>query len=104
MAAHGRIFKLPMLTNFLSIAVFAAVAIARPPAFFNIKTYGAQGDGAALDTAAVNKAIDAASAAGGGTVYFPPGTYVAGSIHLKSNVTLYLEQGSTVEASTDPNV
>jgi len=87
--------------------IFFAVitgAMAQPPHSFDVKTSGAKGDGATLDTAAINRAIDAANAAGGGTVYFPPGTYVSGSIHLKSNVTLYLEQGSTIEASTDPNV
>ena len=93
-----------MLTKILASVFLASFAAAQPPANFNIKSYGAVGDGKTLATAAINQAIDAANAAGGGTVYFPPGTYVAGSIHLKSNVTLYLGQGSTIEASTDPNV
>src|SRR6185369_14919131 len=67
------------------------------------KAHGAKGDGTTLDTAAIQRAIDAASAAGGGTVYFPAGRFVAGSIRLKSNITLYLEQGSVIEASADPN-
>jgi len=53
------------------------------------------------DRDAINKAIDAAEAAGGGTVYFPAGTYVTGSIRLRSNITLQLEHGSVIEASTD---
>src|SRR5205823_1518708 len=44
--------------------------------FYNIKTYGAKGDGKTLDTNSVNKAIDAAAATGGGTVFFPAGTYL----------------------------
>jgi polygalacturonase len=69
---------------------------------FDIKSYGAKGDGLALDTAAINQAIDAAHAAGGGTVYLPGGTYLAGSVHLRSNVALYLGQGSTILATNDP--
>jgi polygalacturonase len=69
---------------------------------FDVKKYGAVGDGKALDSPAINKAIDAASAAGGGTVYFTAGTYLSGSIRLKSNVALYLDQGATIQASSDP--
>ena len=69
---------------------------------FNVKDYGALGNGTTLDTPAINKAIEAAAEAGGGTVYFPSGTYLCFSIHLKSNVTLYLAQGSTIMAA-DPN-
>jgi polygalacturonase len=75
-----------------------------PPMVFSIKTYGAAGDGKTLATPAINRAIEAANAAGGGTVYFPPGTYLSGSIHLKSNVTMFFEQGSILEASDDPSV
>jgi polygalacturonase len=49
-----------------------------------------------LDSAAINQAIDAAAAAGGGTVYFPAGTYLSGSIRLKSHITLDLGAGSTI--------
>jgi polygalacturonase len=68
---------------------------------FNVKTFGATGDGKNLDSDAINKAIDAASEKGGGTVYFPVGTYVSASIRLKSNITLYLEAGSVIEAVSD---
>ncbi|HWB85087.1 MAG TPA: glycoside hydrolase family 28 protein [Bryobacteraceae bacterium] len=68
---------------------------------FNVRTFGAAGEGKTLDTAAVNKAIDAASAAGGGTVHFPPGHYLCYSIHLKSNVSLYLEHGAVI-VGADP--
>ena len=68
---------------------------------FNVRTFGAAGDGKSLDTEAVNKAIGAAAAAGGGTVLFPAGSYLCRSIHLNSNVDLYLDQGSTIVAA-DP--
>ncbi|MGD1276312.1 MAG: glycoside hydrolase family 28 protein [Tepidisphaeraceae bacterium] len=66
---------------------------------YSVRTFGAKGDGTTLDTPAVNKAIEAASASGGGTVYFPAGNYLCYSIHLKSNTTLYIEQGATILAA-----
>ena len=69
---------------------------------FDVKSSGAKGDGKTLDTAAINKAIDAAAAAGGGTVNFPAGEYLSYSIHLKSNVTLYLDAGATIVAAETP--
>jgi hypothetical protein len=68
--------------------------------FFNVRQHGAVADGATLDTAAINRAIDAAAAAGGGLVYVPPGIYLVGTIVLKSNITLYLEAGATLQGST----
>ncbi|HEX3084041.1 MAG TPA: glycoside hydrolase family 28 protein [Pyrinomonadaceae bacterium] len=70
---------------------------------YNVKTFGAKGDGKAVDTAAINKTIDAAAAAGGGTVYFPAGNYLSVSIHLKSNVALYLDHGATIIAANTSN-
>jgi polygalacturonase len=68
---------------------------------FNVCSYGARGDGQQLDSPSVNRAIDAASEAGGGIVYFPSGTYLSGSIRLKSNITLYLDQGASIVAIQD---
>jgi polygalacturonase len=72
------------------------------PLFFDIRTYGAAGTGKVLDTPAVNAAIEAASKAGGGTVIFPAGTWLCFSIHLKSNVHLYLSQGAILLAAESP--
>jgi polygalacturonase len=70
--------------------------------YFDVRTFGATGGGKTIDTAAINKAIDAASAAGGGTVLFPAGDYLSYSIHLKSGVTLHLEPGATIIAADPP--
>ncbi|PYS88596.1 MAG: exo-poly-alpha-D-galacturonosidase [Acidobacteria bacterium] len=69
---------------------------------FDVRVFGAKGDGKALDSPAINQAIETAAAKGGGTVFFPPGTYRSFSIRLKSNITLYFDQGSTLLAAS-PN-
>jgi polygalacturonase len=66
---------------------------------FNIKEYGAVGDGAVLNTVAIQQAIDACTAAGGGTVWVPAGEYVIGTIQLKSHVTLSLDYGASLLGS-----
>ena len=65
----------------------------------SVKAFGAMGDGAAIDTPAVNRAIDAAAEKGGGTVLFPAGEYLCHSIHLRSNVALFLDQGAVIIAA-----
>jgi hypothetical protein len=67
----------------------------------NVREYGANGDGRARDTSAVQRAVDAAEKAGGGVVYLPAGTYLCGTVHLKSRVTLSLDPGATILASPD---
>lgn len=63
---------------------------------FNVRSYGAIGDGKNLDSPAINKAIDAAAKVGGGTVWVPAGTYLSGSIHLQSNINLHIDAGATI--------
>lgn len=63
--------------------------------------FGATADGKALDSPAINRAIDACTQAGGGVVYVRPGVYRSGTIILKSNVTLYLEAGAVILGSVD---
>ncbi len=70
--------------------------------WFDVRAFGAAGDGKTLDTAAINRAIDAAASAGGGIVRFPAGDYLSYSIHLKSKVTLQLETGSTIIGAASP--
>ncbi len=69
---------------------------------FDVRYYGAVGDGRSLDTPAIQSAIDACHAQGGGTVVVPPGSYVTGAIFLRSNLTLYLDAGATLLGSEDP--
>lgn len=65
-------------------------------AIFNVYDYGAAGDGKTLDSPAIDRAIEACAKAGGGTVYLSAGTYLSGSIHLKSNINLYIGSGATI--------
>lgn len=71
-----------------------------PAADFNVRAFGAKGDGVALDSPAFNAAIEAASAAGGGTVRVPAGTYLCFSIRLRSHLRLQLEPGAVIRAAT----
>ena len=73
---------------------------ARPP--FDVRAFGAAGDGRTKDTAAVQRAVDAAAAAGGGEVLLPAGTYLSGSVRLRSGVDLHLAAGAVLRASPDP--
>ncbi len=71
------------------------------PLLWDVRNFGAAGDGKTLDTPAINRAIEEAASSGGGTVYFPAGNYLCYSIHLKSKVALFIEQGATIVAA-DP--
>ncbi|MEA1673197.1 glycoside hydrolase family 28 protein [Nitrospirillum sp. BR 11163] len=81
-----------------------ALAASRPPdsggeGWIDVRRFGARGDGRAIDTPAVNRAIEHAAARGGGTVHFPAGTYACHTIRLKSRITLYLDNGATLLAA-----
>lgn len=70
--------------------------------FINVCDYGVVGDGETNNTQAIVKVIEMAEKRGGGTIYFPPGDYVTGTIELKDNMTLYLDSGATILGSADP--
>jgi len=76
-------------------------AKASEPGVFPVRAFGATGDGANGDTSAINRAIEAAAASGGGRVYFAAGRYLCYSIRLKSDVSLHLDQGAVIVAA-DP--
>ncbi len=69
---------------------------------FNVKEYGATSRKQDDASPAIQKAIDAAAAAGGGVVYLPPGEYTSGTLRLRSHVNIYIESGATLFASEDP--
>src|ERR1017187_4563575 len=71
----------------------------RATVFYDVRAFGAVGDGKTIDTPAINRAIDAAATGSGGTVYFRAGNYLCYSIHLKSKVAIYLDAGATIVAA-----
>lgn len=90
----GQLVRSGKLPNQRAVSIVTANA-------FDVRAYGAKGDGKSLDSPSVNRAIETAAQAGGGTVFFPAGTYRCFSIHLQSHVALYLDQGATILAA-DP--
>lgn len=95
-----RRFGITVLSLYLSMFTSVVRATGTSP-FFNVVDYGAVGNGTTMCTEAIQKAVDACSAAGGGTVYIPAGQFLSGAIFLKSNVTLNISEGATLLASTN---
>lgn len=71
--------------------------------FYNVVDYGAKGDGLTNNTKAINTAIEAAAKNGGGTVFFPAGEYLSFTIHLKSKITLHLDNGAVLIGDQEKN-
>jgi polygalacturonase len=71
----------------------ALIPLTASAAEFRVSAYGAKGDGKTLDTAAIQKTIDAAAKAGNGTIVFDPGVYLSGSLFLKWGTRLGVDQG-----------
>lgn len=94
----GRMGFFPIL---IVLMVEAQAVIASPAGIFNIRDYGAVGDGKTFDTNAIQKAVDACTSAGGGQVLLSPGRYLSGTVHLKSHVTFFLDAGATLVGTTD---
>jgi len=80
-------------------AVLLMMTVMASANVYNVKDFGAKGDGKTLDSEAVNKAIEECTSKGGGQVYLPQGTYLCGSIRLKSNVELHLSAGAKILAA-----
>ena len=85
----------------LGTAFFALTQAQQSPTIFNIKNYGARGDGKTINTIALNKAVEACADAGGGTVVIPAGIYLSGTVRMKSHVTLLLEKGAVIKGVAD---
>lgn len=83
---------------FFILLLFSGVLHAQT---YNVRDFGAVADETTINTAALQKAVDACNTKGGGTVYVPAGTFITGTFHLKSNVNLYLENGAVLKGSAD---
>jgi len=100
--------KTPSLLRLLSLAFCVAVLGVSPrlhaagATVFNVRDYGATGQQADDARPSIQRAIDACAAAGGGTVYLPPGAYTSGTLRLRSHLRFEIEAGATLFASTDP--
>jgi polygalacturonase len=98
---------MPTLSTRLAVVLVLAAGAApataprQGPAVFDVRRFGAKADGQAVDSGAINGAIEAAAAAGGGIVDIPAGRYLSFSIRLKSHVTLRLDPGAVLVAA-DP--
>jgi polygalacturonase len=86
------------------VALGESVEPAATVTLYDVRTFGATGDGKTVDSPAINRAIAAVAAAGGGTLVFPAGLYLSFTIRLASKVDLYLSQGCTILAADSPQV
>ncbi len=87
------------LTAVLMLAGTSPGAAEMPPATYVVTSFGAAADGKAMDTPAIQGAIDDCADGGGGAVYFPPGVYLSGSIRLKTGVRLWIDPGARILGS-----
>jgi polygalacturonase len=86
----------------LGIILVQPATQAAVPRIFDVRQYGAKGDGTTLDTAAIQKALDECGRAGGGVVRVEPGTYLTRPLELRSKTTLLLEAGAMLKATDVP--
>lgn len=102
---RGQFPNLPRIILCVSILMFTSCLFAartnsqKSP--YDVRDFGAVGDGRAMNTEAIQSAIDACAESGGGTVFFPAGRYQTGTIHLKSHIRLHLDTGAVILGSTD---
>ncbi|MGC3991741.1 MAG: glycoside hydrolase family 28 protein [Chthoniobacteraceae bacterium] len=95
-------FKATLLTSLAALGLlFAPSLSAAEPKIVDVTKAGVLGDGTTLNTTSLQKAIDDLAAAGGGTLEFPAGRYLTGTVQLKSNLTLQLDEGATILGSTN---
>lgn len=88
------------MTRLLFVFLFCVCGLLGHAAnVYSVMDYGAKGDGKTLDSPAINRAIEAAAANGGGRIELPAGSYLCGSIRLKDNIELHLMAGAKIVAA-----
>lgn len=85
----------------MALATAVAQGAAGPSRLFNVRDFGAAGDGVTLDTRAINATVEAAARIGGGQVLFPAGRYLSGTVHLRSHIALLFEAGARLVGTTN---
>lgn len=101
--ANGKSLFSPGVMILGILAALSPMGQAADSSPYHVRTYGAAGDGSALDTAAIQKAVDACAAGGGGTVRIPAGRYLTGPIFLRSCIQVEIEAGAVLLGSTNFN-
>ncbi len=97
--SNARMLSLLLVIPFLCLS--PAIGWAAGSKVFNVREFGATGDGRTLDTKAIQQALDACGTDGGGTVLFPAGTYLSQPLTLRTKTTVMLEAGATLLANTN---
>ena len=85
------------------LILLIATSVQAQKRFYNVLDYGARGDGRTNNTQAINTAIETAAKNDGGTIYFPAGDFLSYTIRLKSNITLYLDNGARLIGDKEVN-
>lgn len=91
-----------LLASPLWWATLYPAVTADQPREWNVRDFGARGDGHTVDTAAIQRALDACGQAGGGVVRVPPGVYLSQPLRLHSHTTLWLEPGAVLQSTREP--
>src|SRR5687767_5484911 len=103
--ARTRIVAILMTAFVFAVLAGGATACTQPQRkaghVYDVREFGALADGKTKSTEAIRRAIEAAVAEGGGTIFFPAGEFLTGPIHLKSNTTLLIDAGAVVKFSQD---
>jgi hypothetical protein len=92
-----------LLKHFFIYTLVSFLFLSASASDVDVTKFGAVGDSTTLNSAAIQRAVDACSSSGGGNVIFPPGKYLTGTIELKNNVTLLLQKQAVILGSTDVN-
>jgi polygalacturonase len=87
--------------SFAILTLLTVTSVASPQTSFNVRDFGAKGDGKAKDTSAIQACVNAAEKQGGGIVFLPAGRYLSGTIRLKNNITIQILPGAVLAFSPD---